>query len=454
VKLQREMNCRHRKVPATVPADAPASPHGALSPRAGALLLVAVAMEVGYLGMFRLANLKQHVETFIPLMLLEGILYFVSVYIAEKIFPRRSHLVFVFLAAAAFRLTLFPLYPTLSDDLIRYRWEGRAQQAGYNPYTVRPSDPAMAVLRDETYPSVAGPEYSTLYGPLAEELLWADYVLLRKVVAMKLPFVLLDLAVVLVLFRWLPILGVSPLRAIVYAWSPLTVVEFSGSGHSDPLSILALVLALFLYRKSWPRLSVGALAAAALAKIYAAFLLPVFLFRTSWRYVVIPVILGFVAFAPYGERWGDLFRGLSEYGQHWTNNESLYRLIRPLAANAAYGGRIYLAVVATAVFYCVWRKFEPERATFAILGTILLFSPNVFPWYFAWVLPLLAIDPNPAWLLLTITSSLSYHVLIPYGILGLWQEDPYYAVLEYVPFFCLWIGGYVAAKVRAAAGSE
>ncbi len=422
--------------------------HGASRASVKALLVVAGAMELGYLGIYRLGNLKEHVETFIPLALLQGILYFVSVYLAEKISARRSHLVMVFVAAAAFRLTLFPLYPTLSDDLIRYRWEGKAQQAGYNPYTVRPADPALASLRDETYPAVAGPQYSTIYGPLAEQLLWADYVLLRNVVAMKLPFILMDLGVVLALFRLLPALGVSPLRAIIYAWSPLTVVEFAGSGHNDPLSILALTLALLFYAKGRQRLSVGALTVAALAKIYAAFLFPVFLFRTSWRYVAIPALLGVVAFAPYGERWRDLARGLSEYSEHWTNNESLYHLIRPMASSASQAGKIYLGVVALAVLYCLARKLEPGRATFVLLGTILLFSPNVFPWYFAWMLPLLAIAPNPAWLLLTVTAMLSYHVLIPYGTLGLWQENRFFVVLEYAPFFGLWMGGAVAAKLR------
>ena len=78
------------------------------------LVLLAGAMEILYLCILRLSNLKEHVETFILLVLLQGILYFVSVHLGEKIFPRSSHLVLIFVAAAAFRLTLFPLYPSLS----------------------------------------------------------------------------------------------------------------------------------------------------------------------------------------------------------------------------------------------------------------------------------------------------------------------------------------------------
>ena len=412
------------------------------------LILVAAAMELLYLWMLRLSNLKEHVETVILLVLLQGILYFVSVYFGDKISPRRAHLILIFLAAAVFRLTLFPLYPSLSDDPYRYRWEGKAQQAGLNPYSIKPSDPAMAFLKDETFPSVSGPGYSTIYGPFLEEVFWVSFVLLKKVVAMKLPFVLFDLGIVLVLFRLLPALGVSPTRAIIYAWSPLTVVEFAASGHNDSLAVLAFVLALWWYHKRQERLSIAALALAALTKIYALFLFPVFVLRTSWRFIWIPALFAAVVFAPYGGGWRDLIVGLSNYGKNWKNNESLYLVIRHLTASDSQAGKLYLAIIIATMLYCTARKLAPERAAYLILGTIILFSPNVFPWYLTWIVPLLAIYPNPGWMLLTITAFLSYHVLIPYRSLGLWQENHFFTVLEYVPFYGLLIGEYLAAKLR------
>jgi hypothetical protein len=93
------------------------------------LLIVGVAMECLYVGILCLNNLKENIETFIPLLLAQGALYLCSIYIAEKVPPRRSHLVLVFAAAAVFRLTLFPLYPSLSDDLYRYQWDAKAQRA-------------------------------------------------------------------------------------------------------------------------------------------------------------------------------------------------------------------------------------------------------------------------------------------------------------------------------------
>ncbi|MBI2815976.1 MAG: hypothetical protein HYX72_03455 [Acidobacteria bacterium] len=429
-------------------------PPGSLIP----LVLTAVAMELLYVWILRLNNLKEHVETFILLVLLQGILYFVSIYFAEKISPRVSHLVLIFVAAAAFRLTLFPLYPSLSDDLVRYRWEGMAQDAGLNPYKVTPANPELGYLRNDTYPAVAGSQYSTIYGPLLEQVLWASYKIFHGVVAMKLPFILLDLGVVLALFRLLPLLGISPMRALVYAWSPLTAVEFSASGHNDPLSILGVVLALLFYYRAQHRLSIGALTAAALSKVYAVFLFPVLLARQPmkrWLHVLwIPPVLAAIAFAPYGQAWGDLLRSLSQYGAHWRNNSSLYHAVLWTARTDARAAKLYLAVVAAAILYCIVRKFAPERACYIVLGTMLLFSPNVFPWYITWIVPFLAIYPNPAWLFLTMAAPLSYHVLIPYRTLGLWQETPLFAWLEYTPFFALLIGSYAYTRYRAATGRE
>ena len=399
------------------------------------LLIFGIAMESLYVAILCLNDLKENVEIFIPLVLAQGALYLCSIYIAEKVSPRRSYLVLVFAAAVVFRLTLFPLDPSLSDDLYRYQWDAKAQHAGYNPYLVHPDDPALAFLRDGETPAVSGPKYSTLYGPVMQEVFWVSFVLLRSVIAMKLLFALFDLGVVLVLFRMLPTLGISPMRAVVYAWSPLIIVEFAASGHNDSLPILAFVLALLWYRKEQRRLSVAALSVSALSKLYASFLMPLFLFRTSWRLLWIPAVLATVAFLPYGGGWTGLIAIVSQYGNIWKNNESLYLLLRWTTANDSQAGKLYLALVTAVTLYCLAQKLSPERGSYLIVGAMLLFSPNVFPWYLSWIVPLLAIYPNPAWLLLTVTAFLSYHVLIHYRSLGLWREDGLFIFLEYAPFY-------------------
>jgi len=156
--------------------------------------------------------------------------------------------------------------------------------------------------------------------------------------------------------------------------------------------------------------------------------------------------------APYQEAWRPLLASLAAYSEHWSNNASLYFLMGRLTGSDPVTRRIYLFVVVATIVYCLVRKLSLDRASFWILGTLLVFAPNVFPWYLTWLLPLLAIYPNPAWLLLTVSAFLSYHVLIPYGTLGLWREDPFYTLVEYVPFYGLLLGSFLWGRFGARWG--
>ncbi|MBI3021416.1 MAG: hypothetical protein HYY59_05415, partial [Candidatus Omnitrophica bacterium] len=49
----------------------------------------------------------------------------------------------VALVAVLARLFALGMTPTLSNDLYRYRWDGRVQLAGIDPYAYPPNDPAL-----------------------------------------------------------------------------------------------------------------------------------------------------------------------------------------------------------------------------------------------------------------------------------------------------------------------
>jgi hypothetical protein len=414
------------------------------------LLLLAAGAEAGYLGIFSLGNLKEHVETFIALALAQGILYFVAIYVAERLPATRSNLLLIVAAAVIFRLTLFWLPATLSDDLYRYHWDGRIQHAGYNPYLVRPDDPALHSFQDE-YPAISGPEHTSLYGPLMELVFWSAGNVLPGLLGLKVVFVLFDVGVVFALLRLLPRFGMSPLRSMVYAWSPLVIVEFAGSGHNDSLPIFGVAAALLCLSRGHPRLSIAAITASALSKLYAGFLLPVFLQRASWRLAWMVAALAAATFVPYIAGASHLAIILTQYSDRWRNNESLFLLLRSMFPEQ-WHATAYVLIVGSVVLYCVVRRLSPDRSAYLVIGTLLLFSPNVFPWYLTWIIPLLAIHANPAWLLLTVTVFLSYHVLIPYGALGLWRESSFFIALEYLPFYAWLLAGLLTTKPRQAPG--
>ena len=66
----------------------------------------------------------------------------------------------ILLGALLLRLPLLPLPPTLSDDVLRYLWDGKVAAAGLNPYALAPAAEKLTPLRDEIWrrmPHKAGP---------------------------------------------------------------------------------------------------------------------------------------------------------------------------------------------------------------------------------------------------------------------------------------------------------
>ncbi|MBI1738889.1 MAG: hypothetical protein HYR58_06550, partial [Acidobacteria bacterium] len=171
-------------------------------------------------GLRRLGDLKLYVVETIAIGLAAGAIYLLALYFFEASDDAPAAFWLILLGALLFRLALFPLVPTLSDDIQRYRWEGRVQQAGFNPYSVRPDDPRLAPLRDANWNAVPGRDIPTIYPPLSE-LLWRFGVrFLPGPVAFKLPSLLADLLVLGMLAGWVRYSGGRNITLAIYAWNP------------------------------------------------------------------------------------------------------------------------------------------------------------------------------------------------------------------------------------------
>jgi len=315
---------------------------------------------------------------------------------------------FVLVVAFALRVAVLPTSPTLSDDAYRYVWEGRVLAAGGDPWRHAPSDAALAPLRDDTiHPRVNHPELRAIYPPLA----LAGFALVSRVsatlLAVKLWVVLHDLVLVAVLAWWCRRRGGSAWDAAIYAWNPLVVTEYAGSGHHDPTGILWLVLAL-AWAERRPLGSALAAAAAALVKLGGAIAIP-FLWR-DWppraRATVVVVLaagLGFYAVHALGPG-----SGLEAFATRWRHNDALHG---PLVWLLGGEGRARLAELALLASFAGWalaRRLPAVAATRGLLRAGLLLGPVVHPWYLGWVLAFESLGPSAPWLLLSVTVTLGY----------------------------------------------
>ncbi|MCB1020705.1 MAG: hypothetical protein KDC27_12310, partial [Acidobacteria bacterium] len=356
-------------------------------------------------------------------------------------------------AALAFRMTVAPLSPRLSEDLYRYRWQGMLQAAGGNPYVEIPQDRKWAGLRDAAWDQVNCKDLPSVYGP-AYELLYAGWLGVasrlwddphRQAWSFKLPFALLELGVGAALLWLLRLWRMPAERAVVYLWSPLIVVEFWAQGHNDPLAVLFVLLALCLAKlERWPW-AFAALAVATMAKFWPGVLFPFFLlqrvdgrWRFRWKPALAAIPVALLLSLPYLGALANVTKLLEGFVGGWRNNDSLYGWIYAWANQDFQRGTTLVTRLMLAALAALWAlRLCLLRAALWAPVVLLFLSANCFPWYLSWFLPLLALFPNAALLLWSATVVLAYNVLIPYAALGEWRYDDSLLRLEYWPVFGL-----------------
>jgi len=387
--------------------------------------------------MRRLGNLKLQVTETIALALAAGVIYLVALFALERLRESQATFWLILAGALLFRLTLALLEPSLSTDIYRYRWDGHVQQAGWNPYAVRPDDPRLASLRDAHWREMPGRDIPSVYPPIAQLVYRLTWRLLPGPVGFKLPFLLADLLVVALLAGWIRSTGGRSFQLAIYAWNPLVVVEFAASGHNDALAVAGLVAGIVIIRRN-AALSTLLLAAAALAKAFPAVLLPAWLRRSGWKNAVWVAALVVASAWPFRSAWRQVPATLAYYESRWqSNNASLYSVLAWFSGSKEVAAGLGVGVVAGLALWAAARRMDVVRAAYLLIGAILLLAPNAYSWYFTWIVPLLCFFPNPAWLLLTVLQFLSYNVLIDYAATGRWHFDPTLQWLTYAPFYAL-----------------
>ena len=395
-------------------------------------------------------------------MLLVGLFYLLSVYLALKTSHSNKTYIplgLIILAGVAFRLALWPLSPTLSDDPFRYRWEGKLQAAGGNPYAARPNDARWSDLRDSTFPRVTGKDFKAVYGPLTELVELISYRVasalesdpVRQVFWFKLPYALCDLAVLMLLPALLINRGFSAERVLIYAWSPLPVIAFWATGHNDSLVILLLTLAFLGAAKDRWTWAFAALSFATAAKIWPLMLFPLFIGWRGYRplrwyqwWVAMPIL--FALAWPYRTNVDENLRFMSGFVGGWRNNDSLFGIILWLTKDLYRAKKVAFAIIAAGIAFVTLRNRTPERGALAVIALMLMVSANCHPWYLTWILPLLTLFPVPALLLWTALVPIAYAAVISWSTLGEWNGSTELRWLEYAPVYALLAGSWIMGR--------
>ncbi len=352
--------------------------------------------------------------------------------------PRRPAVILVLVLAVAMRLAALADSPRLSRDLERYAWDGRVQAAGIDPYRYPPDSPRLARLRDPwLWPGPAGcaaqlkppgctlidrRDARTIYPPVAQ----AWFVAVTTAAgssgrerSWQIAGLLLDLALLAVLLALLRSQRRDPRLLVLYAWSPVAVLEATQNGHVDGLAALTVLGALALLRRR-PGLAGAVLGVATLVKLYPALLLPLWVGRDRRRGILAWAAVVVIAYVPHVLSVGVKVLGylpdyLQEEGYSRGSRFRLLDLVGITGTTAQVIAAALLALVVAGVLRSARARSRPEATAALLLGALLLIATPVQPWYALSLAALAALSGQARWLAVAAAGYVQFFEVLLHG---------------------------------------
>jgi alpha-1,6-mannosyltransferase len=363
-----------------------------------------------------------NIPWFLKIVVVQIVIYIAATWLVLQTKDSRPLLILGLVFATLFRLSIIFFPPFLSDDIYRYVWDGRVQAAGVNPYRFIPADESLANLRDEKiYPNINRREYArTMYPPVAEGAFVLITRISESVTWMKAAMVGFEAIAIWAIIQLLISLGFARQRVLIYAWHPLAVWEFAGSGHLDALAIAFISLALLARRKRAEVLTGVVLACATCVKLFPAALFPALYTRGKWKMplafmaTILLAYLPYLSVGPLGVL-GFLPGYANERGMVSGDQFFLLTVARKLL-NAHLPTSAYLVfVIAVLGMLSLWMMHDQRNDDIRFLQNglmiasvfMVLVAPH-FAWYFTWLIPFLCFIPSIPVFYLTLASFLLY----------------------------------------------
>jgi hypothetical protein len=370
--------------------------------------------------------------SFLTLLGIAGIAYLLAIreFFSTPRFPHRAIVIALGLAAL-WHLPFLLTPPGSDDDIHRYLWDGRVQRLGYNPYIVVPGDPALAGLHTPETRTLNNRDLPSPY-PAGAELFFRGVTAIHEsIFALKVAFVLCDLAIVLVL---LDILGRSRQGAhwvLAYAWNPLLAIEVAGSGHIDIVGVLLLLVSAAALGRRWRALAALAFGLAVAVKFLPIVLLPLYWRRIRLRDGALAAVVVGLLYVPFLNHGRIPIGSLGTFLRSFRFNDPVFAMIERVAA-PQFG--VALAVL-VGVLAAVWlrRKSEAWSAeAFAWpMAASLLCAPVVYPWYLLWLLPFLRSASTVPIIIWTVSVIPTYYVWHLRAVGRPWLVPGWIMLLEY-----------------------
>ena len=353
-------------------------------------------------------------SSFIIPLAVAGIAYLLAIreFFSTPSFPQRV-IVIGLVLAALWHLPFLLMPPGSDDDIRRYVWDGRVQRLGYNPYIVVPSDPALGALHTPETRTLNNPDVPSPYPAGAQLFFRAVTAVHESIFALKVTFVLCDLAIVLVLLDILRCSEQAAHWVLAYAWNPLLAAEVAGSGHIDILGALLLLVSAAALGRRWRAVAALAFGLAVAVKVFPIVLLPLYWRRVRVRDGALAAVVVGLLYVPFFNHGRIPIGSLGTYVQRFRFNDPVFATLERVASPQFVVGLAVLVGLLTAIWM---RRNSAAWSSDAFawpMAASLLCAPVVYPWYLLWLLPFLrsaSTVPITIWTVSIIPTYVVWHL--------------------------------------------
>jgi alpha-1,6-mannosyltransferase len=311
-------------------------------------------------------------------------------------------------AAIAFRVIMLFGFPTLSDDIYRFYWDGLLLSNGENPflhlpaYYLQPGN-ELPGLSSELYNKLNSPEYYTIYPPISQFVFTVAAWLSPKsiygaMLVMKLFIFLAEIGTILTISKILKHLKMPSKQILIYALNPLAIVELTGNMHFEAIMIFFLALSMWLLMQNKIIVSAAVFALSVCTKLIPLMFLPLLIAKIGWKKSVVYFSIVGVAtaamFLPFVSSTliSNFTNSLDLYFQKFEFNASIYYLVRKVGfwitgynIIAKAGPLLSIITLLGITAISTFQKKENIKSLplsmLLAISLYLLFATTVHPWY-------------------------------------------------------------------------
>lgn len=388
----------------------------------------------------------KEIISYSAIWILTSILFLLFIYLLAQENISGKTIFFLIAVGIIIRLSFINTPPIGSDDIYRYMWDGKTQNAGINPYLYKPVDEKLSSLHSDILPDKMNfKEMKTIYFPLSQWLFYTGYKLSgENFWGYKLLLLIFESMTLFALFLLLNKWNIAFKNILLYALCPLPIIQFAIDAHLDGFGLPMLLLAIYFYINEKKTLSAILLGLSFSIKPVGIIMIPVFFllenkFTDKLKFLFIPFIAFGLQFIPYIFTTNP-FEAFMIYTKNWFYNGLFFNLLNSFFHNNQTSRLICSALLTISLVPIYFSRKKWDEKIYYAMIMLMIFSPVVHPWYIAWVAIFIPITQKWSAIFFTAACSLTSFTLINYLSNGIWKDYWIVQFVEYIGliiFICL-----------------